>query len=112
LRQTKGFEAARQFVLRGREKAAMDDAFRTLQSMDEEEDALLTARQARLNQSVRRATGAFGLTLGLELLLLGLVYYVIRKEFINRERTERALRLVRSDSGAWSAALPTMRSTN
>lgn len=93
LRQTKGFEAARQFVLRGREKAAMDDAFRTLQSMDEEEDALLTARQARLNQSVRRATAAFGLTLGLELLLLGLLYYAIRKEFINREKTERALRL-------------------
>lgn len=92
LRQEKGLELARQFVLNGRGKERMDQLLTTIASMKDEENRLLGIRQATLQHSTRNTTIAFVITVFSELMLLGLIYRGIRRDLTQRERTEGTLR--------------------
>ncbi|MGH9567345.1 MAG: CHASE3 domain-containing protein, partial [Candidatus Angelobacter sp.] len=92
LREKQGHQTALQFSPGDRGKELRDEASATVRSMKAEEEHLLEARQTTLRRSMRRSTITFAAAVGFEFLLLALIYYVIRKELVQRAQTERALR--------------------
>jgi PAS domain S-box-containing protein len=92
LRDTKGFEAVREYVLRGLGKAAMDAVRGTVGEMKTQEHTLLGQREISLQNSTRRAITSCSAVLVLVFALLGLMYYAVRRDVSDRKRSEQALR--------------------
>jgi PAS domain S-box-containing protein len=92
LRQRKGFQDARELMLTGRAKSAMDGIRQTISSMKDEEDRLLRLRETILARSTRRATAGFLAVILSQFILLGLIYYLIRRDIAPRRLAEEALR--------------------
>jgi PAS domain S-box-containing protein len=91
-RYEKGLVAAQQDVLVGRGKAETDAIRATIAAMRAEEEQLLDARERKLQTSSRLTAIGFVSIIVFEIMMLGLIYYVIRKDITQRKRTEAALR--------------------
>ena len=97
LRQTQGFEAAQQEILKGLGKRKHAEIRAAIDEVIESEQQLLGERQARahrsslLTQSVTWGGGALGFV------FVGVAGFVIRRDLIGRERAERELRRARDE---------------
>lgn len=91
-RYEKGLVAAQQAVLVGRGKAETAAIRATIATMRTEEEQLLGVREKKLQTSTRLTAIGFVSVIAFEIMMLGLIYYVIRKDISERKRTEAALR--------------------
>jgi PAS domain S-box-containing protein len=91
-RYEKGLVAAQRDLLvrRGRSETAAIRA--TIATMRSEEEQLLGVRERTLQASTRLTAIGFVSVIMFEIMMLGLIYYVIRKDITERKRTEVALR--------------------
>src|ERR1700680_3427578 len=87
-RRQKGFEAARQRVATGIGTKQMNAVRAIVSDMKQEEEDLLRRRNLDFQSSTRKITLAFSCVLFLEFLLLGLVYYLLRRDITERKRME------------------------
>jgi PAS domain S-box-containing protein len=92
LRREQGFETARQRVASGVGIKQMDRVRTLIADMKHEEEYLLTNRTRDFQLSTRKTTLTFSCVILLEFLLLGLVYYVLRRHLTARKRAEQELR--------------------
>jgi PAS domain S-box-containing protein len=92
LRRVEGFEAAQHLVLTNRGKQIMDGIRQQIAEMEKEEYRLLQQRAQESHKSAQRTLLTFSIAALVNLLLLGLVYYLIRRDRIQRQREERKLR--------------------
>ncbi|HEY1939056.1 MAG TPA: response regulator [Candidatus Angelobacter sp.] len=91
-RHEKGLAAAQQDVLVGRGRPETAAIRETIATMRSEEEQLLSVRERMLQTSTRLTAIGFISIVLFEILMLGLIYYVIRKDITERKRTEAALR--------------------
>jgi PAS domain S-box-containing protein len=92
LRKQEGFEAARKHVSAGIGNKKMNDVRTIISEMKHEEEELLERRTLDFQLSIRKTTLAFSGVIFLEFLLLGLVYYVLRRDISAQKEAERRLR--------------------
>lgn len=92
LRQKKGFAAAQQVVSFGQGKQEMDQIRDLVTQMENEERQLLQRRTKEVKTSAQQTILTFSIASGVSLALLGLVFYLVRRDFIQRSKAERTLR--------------------
>lgn len=92
LRQKKGFAAAQQVVLSGQGKQEMDQIHDLVTQMENEERQLLQRRTKEAKTSAQQTILTFSIASGVSLALLGLVFYLVRRDFNQRSKAERTLR--------------------
>ena len=92
LRKQKGFAAAQQREASGIGTKQLDQVRAIISEMKHEEDDLLKRRTRDFQSSTRETTLTFLCVLFLAVLLLGLVYYVLRRDIAERRRTEQLLK--------------------
>jgi PAS domain S-box-containing protein len=92
LRRQQGFEAARQRVASRIGIKQMNEVRSIISEMKQEEEDLLQRRNRDFQLSSQKTTLTFTCMVLLEFLLLGLVYYVLRRDISKRKRTDEALR--------------------
>jgi PAS domain S-box-containing protein len=92
LRRQQGFEAARQRVASGIGIKQMNEVRSIISEMKQEEEDLLQRRNRDFQLSTQKTTLTFTCVVFLEFLLLGLVYYVLRRDISERRRADEALR--------------------
>jgi PAS domain S-box-containing protein len=80
LRRSRGVEAALRVVQTDRGKSLMDGIRRQVADMEAEENQLLQQRSQESQASANYTLFTFSLATGLNLLLLGLVYYLIERD--------------------------------
>ena len=91
LRKQKGFEAARQHLAAGIGNKKMNDVRTIISEMKHQEEELLERRTLDFQLSIRKTTLAFSGVIFLEFLLMGLVYYVLRRDISAQKQAERRL---------------------
>jgi PAS domain S-box-containing protein len=91
LRKQKGFEAAQQRVATGIGSQEMNQVRILISEMKQEEEDLLRRRTQDFQSSTRNTTTTFLCVIFLEFLLLGVVYYVLRRDIAERQRANKAL---------------------
>ena len=87
-RQTKGFEAARDLLLTGKGKVAMDEIRVFIKEMSEAENDLLSVRSAKSKAANDRTIAAFLTLIGVVLVLLLLLYFVVRSDLVTRRQAQ------------------------
>lgn len=92
LRKQKGFEAAQQRVGTGIGTKQMNQVRTIISEMKQEEEDLLKRRALEFQANTRKTSLTFSCVIFLEFLLLGLVYYVFRRDIAQRKRADEALR--------------------
>jgi diguanylate cyclase (GGDEF)-like protein len=92
LRKRDSFDAAQQVILTNRGKREMDAARRAFAAMERAEKALLARRSAHLRGSIQRTILSFVILFGLIVALLGLIYFLIRRDIAEHRRMEAELR--------------------
>jgi PAS domain S-box-containing protein len=92
LLKEQGFDAARQVVLGGEGKAAMDDIRRVVDEMEQTEHALLRIRQKESQSGLNGAVLTVLIAFLLGVALVGLAYYLLRRDLAERARAETVLR--------------------
>lgn len=92
LRKQKGFEAAQQRVATGIGTRQMNQVRTIISEMKQEEEDLLKRRAVEFRASTRKTSLMFSCVIFLEFLLLGVVYYVLRRDIAQRKRADEALR--------------------
>jgi PAS domain S-box-containing protein len=92
LRKEHGLDAARQVVLSGEGKVAMDDTRRVVDEMEATENALLRLRQQESKSSLNGAVLTLLIACLAAAALVGLAYYLLRRDLAGRARAEAALR--------------------
>ena len=90
LRKQEGFEAARELLTKGIGATPMNEVQAVISEMKQEEEDLLKNRTLDSQLSTRKTTLTFSCVIFLEFLLLGLVYYLLRRDIAERKRTEQA----------------------
>jgi PAS domain S-box-containing protein len=91
LRKQKGFEAAQQRVATGVGTKQMNQVRALISEMKQEEQDLLKHRTLDFQSSTQKTSLTFSCVILLEFLLLGLVYYVLRRDIAERKRVEQLL---------------------
>jgi PAS domain S-box-containing protein len=91
LRKQKGFEAAQQRVATGIGNKQMNQVRTIISEMKQEEEDLLKRRARDFRASTRKTSLTLSCVIFLEFLLLGLVYYVLRRDIAQRKRAEQLL---------------------
>ncbi|MFY9558786.1 MAG: CHASE3 domain-containing protein [Terriglobales bacterium] len=91
LRKQKGFEAAQQRVATGIGIKQMNQVRAIISEMKQEENDLLNRRLLDYQSKTRKTTLTFSSMIILEFLLLGLVYYMLRRDITARKTAEAAL---------------------
>jgi PAS domain S-box-containing protein len=91
LRRQQGFEAARQRVATGIDINQMNKVRSIISEMKQEEEDLLQRRNRDFQLRTQKTTLTFACVIFIEFLLLGLVYYVLRRDITARRRTEELL---------------------
>jgi PAS domain S-box-containing protein len=91
LRKQKGFEAAQRHVATGIGTRQMNQVRTIISEMKQEEEDLLKRRTLDFQSSTRKTTLTFSCVIFLEFLLLGLVYYVLRRDITAQKQAERKL---------------------
>jgi PAS domain S-box-containing protein len=91
LRKQKGFEAAQQRVATGIGTKQMNQVRTIISEMKHEEEELLKRRALEFQANTRKASLMFSCVIFLEFLLLGVVYYVLRRDIAQRKRADEAL---------------------
>jgi PAS domain S-box-containing protein len=90
LRRRQDFNAVQQYILSGTGKQTMDTVRGELEAFTATEQTLLNERTASLEESAGQ-TLAFSVVLaGIDLALLGLAFYFVRRDVTNRSRAEAA----------------------
>jgi PAS domain S-box-containing protein len=92
LRKQKGFEAAQQRVATGIGTEQMNRVRTIIFEMKQEEEDLLKRRALEFRANTRKTSLTFSCVILMEFLLLGLVYYVFRRDTAQRRRADEALR--------------------
>src|SRR5258708_6354588 len=92
LRRQKGFEAAQQRVATGIGTKQMNQVRTIISEMKQEEEDLLKRRALEFRASTWKASLTFSCVIFLEFLLLGVVYYMFRRDIAQRKRADEALR--------------------
>src|SRR6201997_1049701 len=92
LRKQKGFEAAKQRVATGIDTKQMNQVRTIISEMKQEEEDLLKRRALEFRANTRKTSLTFSCVILVEFLLLGLVYYVFRRDTAQRRRADEALR--------------------
>jgi PAS domain S-box-containing protein len=92
VRRHEGFEAAKQRVATGIGTTQMSKVQAIVSQMKQDEEGLLKRRNLAFELSTRKATLTFSSMILLEFLLLGGVYYVLRRDITERKRADRELR--------------------
>src|SRR5579872_2262781 len=91
-RQQKGFQDARQLLLRGRGNTAMVAIHQKLEEMKQEEQGLLRIREASSNRSTQTSTVAFTLAVVFQFLLFALIYHLTQRDIRERKKAAEQLR--------------------
>ena len=91
LQKQEGFEAAQQRVATGIGIKQMDQVRTIISEMKQEEEDLLKRRARDVRASTRKTSLTFSCMILLEFLLLGLVYYLLRRDINERRRAEQFL---------------------
>ena len=91
LRRQKGFAAAQQRVATGIGIKQMNQVRTIISEMKQEEEDLLKRRARDVRASTRKTSLTFSCMILLEFLLLGLVYYLLRRDTTERRRAEQFL---------------------
>jgi signal transduction histidine kinase/ActR/RegA family two-component response regulator len=104
LRREEGFEASMPIVASRRGQARMDEIRSILTTMEDEEDRLLERREVSSNTRLRQAIVTFSLASLEAIALLGMVYYLLRRDNIKRERFEQDLVAAREEAEAANRA--------
>src|SRR5579862_2450656 len=91
LRKQYGFEAAQQRMATGIGTKQMDQVRTIISEMKHEEEDLLTRRALEFRANTRKTSLMFSCVIFLEFLLLGVVYYVLRRDVAQRKRADEAL---------------------
>src|ERR1700758_1666301 len=92
LRKQKGFEAAKQRVATGIDTKQMNQVRTIVSEMKQEEEDLLKHRALEFRANTWKTSLMFSCVIFLEFLLLGVVYYVLRRDIAQRKRADDALR--------------------
>ena len=92
IRRQSGFEAARDSFLATAGPEQIKDISKLFSQMRQQEEALLRVRVERRNASARAISVAFSSVVLLEFALLGALYFVLRRDLLQRRRTEELLR--------------------
>ena len=92
LRRQKGFAAAQQIVLSERGKQEMDEIRVLVAQMKGEERQLLQQRSQDAKTSTQQLIVTFSIASGASLALLGLVYYLVKRDIEKRSEAEKILR--------------------
>ena len=92
LRRQEGFDAARQRMATGIGVKQMNEVRIIISEMKHEEENLLRRRDQDFHLSTRKTTLTFSCLILLGFLLLGCVYYVLRRDITARKRAEEELR--------------------
>ncbi len=92
LRKQRGFEAAQQRVATGIGTKQMNQVRMIISEMRQQEESLLKRRTLDFQSSTQNTSLTFSYVIFLEFLLLGLVYYVLRRDMGERKQTNDALR--------------------
>ncbi len=92
LRRQKGFAAAQQIVLSERGKQEMDEIRALVAQMKNEELQLLQHRSQDAKTSAQQLILTFSIASGTSLALLGLVYYLVKRDIEKRSEAEKILR--------------------
>lgn len=90
VRSQQGFDAARQRVATELVLKQMKEVGSVISEMKQEEEDLLKRRTLDFQASTRKTTLTFSCVILFEFLLLGLVYYLLRRDMAERKRTEEA----------------------
>ena len=90
VRSQQGFDAARQRVATELVLKQMKEVGSVISEMKQEEEDLLKRRTLDFQASTRKTTLTFSSVILFEFLLLGLVYYLLRRDMAERKRTEEA----------------------
>jgi signal transduction histidine kinase/DNA-binding response OmpR family regulator len=90
LRKQEGFEAARERVATGVSVTQMNEVQAVIAEMKQEEEDLLRNRRLDSRLSTRKTTVTFSCVIFFEFLLLGLIYYLLRRDMAERKRMEQA----------------------
>ena len=90
VRSQQGFNAARQRVATELDFKQMKEVGSVISEMKREEEDLLKRRTLDFQSSSRKTTLTFSSVILFEFLLLGLVYYLLRRDMAERKRTEEA----------------------
>ena len=91
LRKQKGLEAAQQRVATGIGTKQMNQVRTIISEMKQEEEDLLKRRAVEFRANTRKTSLTFSCVIFLEFLLLGVVYYVLRRDITERRRAEQLL---------------------
>jgi two-component system, cell cycle sensor histidine kinase and response regulator CckA len=91
-REQKGADSGRQLAYAFSGRELVEKALATIGSMESEENRLLQGRKRVLDRSIRGAEAACAIAVLVQLVLLAMIFYVIHRELLKREQTERALR--------------------
>jgi PAS domain S-box-containing protein len=92
LRRREGFEAAQKRVATGIGLRQMNQVRTVVSQMKQDEEDLLKRRNLAFEMSTRKASLTFSSVIALGFLLLGGVYYVLRRDITERKRAEAELR--------------------
>lgn len=92
VRREKGFAAAQQIVSSGQGKQGTDEIRSIILQMENEERQLLQRRSQEARDSTQETVFTFSIASGISLALLGLVYYLVKRDTTERQRTEKVLR--------------------
>jgi PAS domain S-box-containing protein len=92
LRKQKGFEVAQQRVATGIGTKQMNQVRTVISEMKQEEEDLLKRRALEFQANTRKTSLMFSCMIFLEFLLLGVVYYMLRRDIGQRNRADEALR--------------------
>ena len=91
LRKQKGFEVAQQRVATGIGTKQMNQVRTVISEMKQEEEDLLKRRALEFQANTQKTSLMFSCVIFLEFLLLGVVYYVLRRDIAQRKRADDAL---------------------
>lgn len=91
-RDEAGLAAARDLFLNYEGKVRLDDIRAEINAIEDRESTLLRSRQNRVNASVARTVRFFAVGVGINILILLVVYWLITHEMSQRLRAEGALR--------------------
>lgn len=92
LRREKGFEAVRMVLLLGQGKQEMDEIRALIVEMENEERLLLQRRTKEARRSAQETIVTFSIASGVSLALLGLGFYLVKRDITERQRAEKILR--------------------
>jgi len=92
LRKQKGFEVAQQRVATGIGTKQMNQVRTVISEMKQEEEDLLKRRALEFQANTQKTSLMFSCVIFLEFLLLGVVYYVLRRDIAHRKGADDALR--------------------